>query len=45
MRLVWQLLFEPVAAYLLVLSLSFSLACAGLWTALNRVAPGGAPQP
>ncbi len=45
MRLVWQLLFEPVAAYLLVLSLSFSLACAGLWTALNRVAPGGASRP
>lgn len=44
MRLVWQLLFEPVAAYLLVLSLSFSLACAGLWTALNRVALGGASR-
>jgi hypothetical protein len=39
-RFVWQSLVAPVGGYLLVLSLTFSLACFGLWAALNRVAPG-----
>ena len=43
-RVLWQVLLEPVAFYLFVLALSLSLACAAVWTALERVALGGASQ-
>jgi hypothetical protein len=42
MRVFWRVLLEPVAFYLLVLAVSLSLACAAIWTALERVALGGA---
>lgn len=40
-RVLWMLL-APLGLYVLALSLSFSLACAALWSALNRFALGGA---
>jgi hypothetical protein len=43
-RVFWQVLLEPVAFYLLILAVSLSLACAAIWTALDRVALGGASQ-
>jgi len=43
-RVFWQVLLEPVAFYLLILAVSLSLACAAVWTALERVALGGASQ-
>jgi len=43
-RVFWQVLLEPVAFYLLILAVSLSLACAAVWTALERVALGGALQ-
>jgi hypothetical protein len=44
-RVGWQVLVEPVAVYLLILAVSLSLACAAVWTALERAALGGASQP
>jgi uncharacterized membrane protein YidH (DUF202 family) len=44
-RVCWQVLLEPVAVYLLVLAVSLSLACAAVWTVLERAALGGASQP
>jgi hypothetical protein len=44
-RVCWQVLLEPIAFYLLVLAVSLSLACAAVWTALERAALGGASQP
>jgi hypothetical protein len=38
------MLLAPLGLYVLALSLSFSLACAALWTALNWFALGGAPR-
>jgi hypothetical protein len=43
-RVFWQVMLEPVAFYLLILAVSLSLACAAVWTALERVALGGASQ-
>jgi hypothetical protein len=43
-RLFWRVLIEPVAVYLFALALSLSLACALIWTALERLALGGAQQ-
>lgn len=39
-RIVWQSFVAPVGAYLLVLSMTFSLACAALWVALDRFSSG-----
>jgi hypothetical protein len=36
-RIVWQSLVAPIGAYVLVLSMMFSLACAALWAALDRM--------
>ena len=43
-RLFWRVLIAPIAVYLFALALSLSLACALIWTALERLALGGAPQ-
>jgi hypothetical protein len=43
-RVFWEVLLQPLATYLSVLVISFTLACALLWTAVERLAPGGAPQ-
>ena len=43
-RVFWRVLIEPVAVYLFALALSLSLACALIWTALERLALGGASQ-
>jgi hypothetical protein len=37
-RVLWQVLLEPAAYVLLVLAVSLSLACAAIWSALERVA-------
>ena len=42
MRVLWQVLLEPAAFWLLVVTVSLSLACAVLWSALERDAVGGA---
>jgi len=44
-RAFWRVLLGPVTVSLLVVALSLSLACAVLWTTLNRVALGGASKP
>lgn len=41
-RACWRVLLGPVTFSLLVVALSLSLACAAIWTALDRVTPGGA---
>ena len=41
-RVLWQVLVQPVATYILVLAISLALACAVLWTAVERLALGGA---
>ena len=43
-RVLWQVLLQPVATYVLVLAISLALACAVLWTAVERLALGGATQ-
>lgn len=43
-RVFWEVLLQPVATYVSVLAISFGLACALLWTALERFALGGASQ-
>ena len=43
-RVLWDVLLQPVATYVSVLAVSFALACALLWTAVERLAPGGASQ-
>jgi hypothetical protein len=43
-RVLWEVLLQPVATYVSVLAISLVLACALLWTAVERLAPGGAPQ-
>jgi hypothetical protein len=45
MRVWWDVLLQPVAAYVAVLGIVVSLACAAFWTVLNLLAPGGASQP
>jgi hypothetical protein len=43
-RVLWEVLLQPVATYVSVLAITFALACALLWTAVERLAPGGASQ-
>ena len=43
-RVLWDVVLQPVATYVSVLTISFALACALLWTAVERLAPGGASQ-
>ena len=43
-RVLWQVLLQPVATYVSILAISLALACALLWTAVERLAPGGASQ-
>ncbi len=42
MRVLWQVLLEPAAFWILGLAVSLSLACAAVWSALERGAMGGA---
>lgn len=41
-RVLWDVLLQPVATYVSILAISLALACALLWTAVERLAPGGA---
>ncbi len=41
-RVAFEVVLEPVAVYFLALAVAVSLLCAVLWTAVNRVALGGA---
>jgi hypothetical protein len=41
-RVLWEVVLQPVATYVSVLAISFALACALLWSAMERLAPGGA---
>jgi len=41
-RVVSQVFLQPIAMYVLVLAISLSVACAALWSALNRFAFGEA---
>jgi hypothetical protein len=41
-RVLWDVVLQPVATYVSVLAISFALACALLWSAVERLAPGGA---
>ena len=43
-RVLWDVLLQPVAAYVSILAISLALACALLWSAVERLAPGGASQ-
>lgn len=43
-RVLWEVLLQPVATYVSILAITFALACALLWTAVERLAPGGASQ-
>jgi len=43
-RVLWDVVLQPVATYVSILTISFALACALLWTAVERLAPGGASQ-
>ncbi|MFL6279031.1 MAG: hypothetical protein ACJ731_02885 [Vicinamibacterales bacterium] len=43
-RVLWDVVLQPVATYVSILAISFALACALLWTAVERLAPGGASQ-
>jgi hypothetical protein len=43
-RVLWDVLLQPVATYVSILAISFALACALLWSAVERLAPGGASQ-
>jgi hypothetical protein len=43
-RVLWDVLLQPVATYVSILAISLALACALLWTAVDRLAPGGASQ-
>jgi hypothetical protein len=43
-RVFWEVLLQPVAIYVSALAISFALACAVLWTAVERLALGGASQ-
>ena len=43
-RVLWDVVLQPVATYVAVLAISFALACALLWSAVERLAPGGASQ-
>ena len=41
-RVLWDVVLQPVATYVSILAISLALACALLWTAVERFAPGGA---
>jgi hypothetical protein len=41
-RVLWRVVVQPLAIYLLVLAVAVSFVCAVLWTAINRLALGGA---
>jgi hypothetical protein len=41
-RVLWEVVLQPVATYVSILAISFALACALLWSAVERLAPGGA---
>ena len=43
-RVLWEVLLQPVATYVSILAISLALACALFWTAVERLAPGGASQ-
>jgi hypothetical protein len=43
-RVLWSVIIQPIAVYFLVLVIALSLVCAVLWTAVNRVALGGASR-
>ena len=43
-RVFWEVVLKPVAAYVSVLAIAFGLACAVLWTAVERLALGGASE-
>lgn len=43
-RVFWEVLLKPIATYVSVLAISFALACAVLWTAVERLALGGASE-
>jgi hypothetical protein len=43
-RVLWDVMLQPVATYLSILAVSFALACALLWTAVERLTPGGVSQ-
>ena len=43
-RVLWDVLLQPVATYVSILAISLALACALLWTAVERLAPGGASK-
>jgi hypothetical protein len=43
-RVFWRVVLEPVAVYLFALAVSFALACAVIWTALERLTLGGAQR-
>ena len=43
-RVLWDVLLQPVATYVSILAISLALACALLWTAVERLAPGGVSQ-
>ena len=45
MRVSWEVLLQPIATYVAVLVLAVSLGCTAFWTALNRLAQGGASHP
>ena len=44
MKVLLQVFVQPVAAYLFALGIALTIACGVLWTAINRVALGGASQ-
>ncbi len=43
-KVLLQVFVQPVAAYLFALGIALTIACGVLWTAINRVALGGASQ-
>jgi hypothetical protein len=43
-RVLWDVLVRPMATYLSVLLIAFAIACAALWSAVERLAPDAQPQ-
>lgn len=43
-RILWQVVLQPVATWVAALTIAVTLACGLLWTALERFALGGASQ-
>jgi hypothetical protein len=41
-RVLWEMFIQPAATYVSILAISLALACALLWSAVERLAPGGA---